>query len=136
MSRGENHASSSGRSENVMIANTLSCTRFSHESYLPLHTSKTWLHTANDLASSESIDTAKAVTTAREGMRYACSAIDFVSTSREFIEDTGACVRLQNADHQGVRTRRPMALVSDLARDDLVAAHGCMYQWARGSTWL
>jgi hypothetical protein len=94
------------------------------------------MHTANDLASSESSNTAKAVTTAREGMRHVCRAVDFVSTSREFIEDRGACVRFQNADHQGVRARRQMALVSDLARDDLVAAHGRMYQWARGSTWL
>jgi len=69
-------------------------------------------------------------------MRHACSAIDFIGTSREFIEDAGACVRSQNADHQGVRTRRQMALVSDLARNELVAAHGCMYQWARGSTGL
>jgi hypothetical protein len=96
----------------------------------------TWPHNAMISRSSESIDTGKAVTTAREGMRPACSAIDFVGTSREFLEDTRSCVRFQNADHQGVRTRRQMALVSDLARDDLVAAHGCMYQWARGSTWL
>jgi hypothetical protein len=60
----------------------------------------------------------------------------FVSAAGQLVEHPRRGVTFQYADHEVMRRRRQVAVVSDITRQQFVAADGRVYQWTRCAIWL